>query len=328
MVQGTPHNAASAVCARRTGDEPISPGAHLREETEEAMKIAFLGLGKMGTPIARLLLKGGADLTVWNRTVSHAEALEGDGAKVVLRPAEAVEGCDVVFTMVIDDPALEEVLYEGKMLETMKEGAIHVSMSTLSVALSRRLTTEHETRKQHFVAAPVFGRPHIAEAGKLWVAVAGAEGAVKKVHPLLEKFSRGVSVVAETPWSAHALKLAGNFLITAMIASLTEAFLSAESLGIDPEVFLQTVNSALFQSPFYEMYGNIMLHPPDHPGGTIGLGEKDTRLFREAAQAQGIATPLADIFLATFHRAIGAGMKDQDWAAGYLQLEREGATRR
>jgi len=291
------------------------------------MKIAFLGLGKMGSAVARLLLKGGEDVTVWNRTISHAEALESDRAKVVLTPAEAVAGCDVVFTMVMDDAALEQVLYAGQALEAMGKGAIHVSLSTVSVEMSRKLTAEHEKRGQHFVAAPVFGRPHIAEAGKLWVAMAGAHDAVKKVRPLVEKFSRGISVVAETPWSAHGLKLAGNFLITAMIASLTEAFLSAEALGIEPEVFLETVNNALFQSPFYAMYGNIMLHPPDKPGGTIALGEKDTRLFREAAQSQGVATPLADVFLATFHRAIEAGMKDQDWAAGYLQLQRESGQR-
>ncbi len=290
------------------------------------MKIAFLGLGKMGTAVARLLLKGGEDVTVWNRTTSHAEALEGDGARVALMPADAVAGCDIVFTMLMDDPAMEAVLYEGKVLEAMGKGAIHVSLSTLSVALSRKLTAEHEKHGQHFVAAPVFGRPHIAEAGKLWVAMAGAHDAVKKVRPLIEKFSRGITVVGETPWSAHGLKLAGNFLITAVIASLTEAFLSAEALGIEPEVFLQTVNSALFNSPFYEMYGNIMLHPPDKPGGTMALGEKDTRLFREAAHEQGVATPLADIFLATFHRAIEAGMKDRDWAAGYLQLQRSAKT--
>lgn len=286
------------------------------------MRIAFLGLGKMGTAIARLLLNGGEDVTVWNRTTSHAETLEGDGAKVVLTPAEAVEGCDVVFTMVMDDPALEAVLHVGNALEAMQKGAIHVSLSTLSVEMSSQLTAEHEKRGQHFVAAPVFGRPHIAEAGKLWVAMAGAHDAVKKVKPLVEKFSRGITVVAETPWSAHALKLAGNFLITAMIASLTEAFISAEKLGVAPDVFLETVNSALFQSPFYQMYGNIMLHPPDKPGSTMALGEKDMRLFREAAQSQCVATPLADILLATFHRAIEAGMKDQDWAAGYLQLQR------
>jgi 3-hydroxyisobutyrate dehydrogenase-like beta-hydroxyacid dehydrogenase len=286
------------------------------------MKIAFLGLGKMGSAIAKHLLKSGETLAVWNRTRSHAEALGGDGAQVASTPEEAVRQAEIVFTMVMDDSALEEILYKGRALDSLPRGAVHVAMSTLSVALSKKLDEEHKRRGQKYVAAPVFGRPHIAEAGKLWVAVGGTKEPVEKVRPLLEKFSRGVSVVSEHPWSAHALKLGGNFLITAMIASLTETFLYAEAMEIEPATFLEAVNNALFQSKFYEMYGNIMLHPPETPGGTIALGEKDTRLFREAAQSAHVATPLADQFLANFHRAIEAGMKDQDWAAGYLQLQK------
>ncbi|MGA8161182.1 MAG: NAD(P)-dependent oxidoreductase [Acidobacteriaceae bacterium] len=297
----------------------------MTEETfcgSESMKIAFLGLGKMGSAIARHLLKSGETLTVWNRTRSHAEALAGEGAQVASTPAEAVKDAEVVFTMVMDDPALEDLLYKGNVLESLPKGAVHVAMNTVSVALSKRLEEEHHQRGQQYVAAPVFGRPHIAEAGKLWVAVGGANEPVEKVRPLLEKFSRGITVVSEHPWSAHGLKLGGNFLITAMIASLSEAFIYAEGMQIDPAIFLETVNNALFQSKFYEMYGNIMLHPPEVPGGTIALGEKDTRLFREAARSAHVSTPLGDQFLANFDRAIEAGMKDQDWAAGYLQLQK------
>jgi 3-hydroxyisobutyrate dehydrogenase-like beta-hydroxyacid dehydrogenase len=128
----------------------------------------------MGSAIARLLVKSGEDVTLWNRTRSRAEALQGDGAKVASTAAEAVAGADAVFTMLIDDASLEDVLYGGKVLETMGHGVIHISMSTLSVALSKKLTAEHAKRGQHFVAAPVFGRPHIAEAGKLWIVVGGA----------------------------------------------------------------------------------------------------------------------------------------------------------
>jgi 3-hydroxyisobutyrate dehydrogenase-like beta-hydroxyacid dehydrogenase len=268
------------------------------------------------------LLKGGEDVTVWNRTASHAETLGREGAKVAESAAGAVVGADVVFTMLIDDPAVEAVLYKGGVLESLGRGAIHVSLSTLSVAFSKKLTEEHARRGQHFVAAPVFGRPHIAEAGKLWIAVGGAKEPVEKVRPVLEKFSRGITVVAENPWSAHALKLGGNFLITAMIASLTETFVYAEAMGIEPAIFLETVNKALFQSPFYEMYGKIMLEPPSTPGATMAVGVKDMRLFREAAQVGQVPTPLADVFEATFHRAFEAGMKDADWAAGYLALQR------
>lgn len=286
------------------------------------MKIAFLGLGKMGSAIARLLVKSGEELTVWNRTAGRAEALGREGAKIAQSAAEAAAGADVVFTMLMDDPALREVLYKGKVLESLGSGAIHVSLSTLSVALSKELTEEHAKRGQHFVAAPVFGRPHIAEAGKLRVVLGGAAEPVEKVRPLVEKFSRGISVVGENPWSAHALKLGGNFLITAMIASLSEGFVYAGALGVEPAIFLETVNKALFQSPFYEMYGKIMLTPPEKPGATMAVGEKDMRLFREAAQDSKVRTPLADVFMATFHRAFEAGMKDADWAAGYLQMQR------
>ncbi len=286
------------------------------------MKIAFLGLGKMGTAISRQLLKAGNDLTVWNRTPSRAEALAKDGAQVAKAAWEAVEGADVVFSMVMDDPALEDVMYRDGVLQSLKAGAIHVSLSTLSVALSKRLTEEHGHRGQVFVAAPVFGRPHVAEAGKLWIAAGGPKAAIEKVRPLMETYSRGITVVGEHAWSAHAMKLGGNFMITAMIASLTESMIFAEAMEIDPAVFLETVNNALFQSPFYAMYGNIMLHPPEKPGGTIALGEKDMRLFREAAHEAEVKTPLGDVFMETFYRAIEAGMKDQDWAAGYYQLEK------
>ncbi len=131
----------------------------------------------------------------------------------------------------------------------------------------------------------MFGRPNVAEEGRLWIVAAGAEQAVAKARPLLEPLSRGISVVGREPRQAHAVKLGGNFLISAMIHSLGDAFVYAEGQGIDPETFLETVNSALFQSPFYAAYGKVMLHPPEQPGATIELGEKDLRLLREAAAA-------------------------------------------
>ena len=173
-------------------------------------------------------------------------------------------------------------------MDALIPGALHISCSTISVALSERLTEEHARRGHEFVAAPVFGRPSIAEQGKLWVVAAGAEQAVAKARPLLETFSRGISVVGTEPRQAHAVKLGGNFLISAMIYSLSEAFVYAEGQGIEPEVFFEAVNSALFQSPFYAAYSKMMLNPPAEAGAAIiELGEKDTRLLREAAASRG-----------------------------------------
>jgi 3-hydroxyisobutyrate dehydrogenase-like beta-hydroxyacid dehydrogenase len=287
------------------------------------MRIAFLGVGKMGAAIARHLMKAGHELTVWNRTRANAEPLAKEGAKVAETPAEAVQDADVVFTMVMDDAALEQVMFEGGALKAMMPGAVHVSLSTISVALSDRLTVMHRTEHLSFVGAPVFGRPNVAEAARLATVVAGERGAVAKVKPLLETFSRSVTVVSEKPSAAHALKLGGNFLITAMIASLSESMVFAEALGIEPGLFAETVNAALFQSPFYDAYQKLILNPPKPPGGTVALGEKDMRLFREAAEGAKLKTPLADGFKAHLDHAIAEGMRDEDWAGGYYRLAKQ-----
>ena len=296
------------------------------------MKIGFLGLGKMGAPMARRLLAAGHEVTVWNRTRERAEALAAQGATVAATAAQAARTAEAVLTMLFDDAAIEEVLFgpedapsEG-VLEALRPGALHVSLSTISVALSERLTVEHARRRQLFVAAPVFGRPNVAEEGRLWIVAAGAEPAIAQARPLLEPLSRGISVIGPEPRQAHALKLGGNFLISAMIHSLGEAFVYAEAQGIAPATFLETVNSALFQSPLYAAYGKVMLNPPEQPGATIELGAKDLGLLREAAASRQTRLSLADNLAEVFVQARQAGLGGEDWAvAQYRMAERRGA---
>lgn len=285
------------------------------------MKIAFLGLGKMGTPMARRLLAAGHELTVWNRTRERAEVLAAEGARVASTPAEAALGAEALLTMLFDDAAHEDVFFGAEsLLEALAPGALHVSLSTISVALCERLTAEHARRNQPFVAAPVFGRPSVAEEGRLWIVAAGPDSGLATARPLLESLSRGISVIGAEPRQAHAVKLGGNFLISAMIHSLGEAFVYAAAQGIDPETFLVTVNSALFQSPFYAAYGQVMLHPPEQPGATIELGAKDLRLLREAAASRHISLSLADSLAEIFAQAQQAGLGHEDWAVGQYRM--------
>ncbi len=293
------------------------------------MKIGFLGLGKMGTAMARRLLAAGHELSVWNRTEGRADPLIREGAILAGTPAEAELGADAVITMLFDDAAYEEVLFGSNgLMDALSPGGLHISCSTISVALSERLTKEHARRGHEFVAAPVFGRPNVAEEGRLWIAVAGAEQAVAKARPLLEPLSRGISVIGADPPQAHAVKLGGNFLISAMIHSLSEAFVYAAGQGIDPETFLDTVNSALFQSPFYAAYGKVMLHPPEQPGATIELGEKDLRLLREAAASRNTRLSLADTLARVFATAKAAGLGREDWAVGMYRVSQQGSQTR
>jgi len=283
------------------------------------VKIAFLGLGKMGMPIARRLHESGADVTAWNRTAKPMAEL--GGLQVAPAAKDAVAGCDIVFTMLNDDAAVSSVvLGEGGVATSMAPGAIHVSLSTISVQLSERLTAEHSRLGQTFVAAPVFGRPNVAEQGKLWIAIAGEPAAVERLHPLLSAISRGITIVGAEPRQAHALKLGGNFMITAMIQALSEGFVFASAQGIDPTVFLETVNAALFQSPFYASYGKVMLNPTKQPEATIALGIKDTNLLREAASASKTRLPLADLLGRQLQMASDAGLAREDWAVGQYHL--------
>jgi 3-hydroxyisobutyrate dehydrogenase-like beta-hydroxyacid dehydrogenase len=287
------------------------------------MRIAFLGLGLMGSAIASRIAQSQHELTVWNRTASAADPLTELGARAASSAVDAVKDADLVFTMLLNDAALESVLVEQGVLDAMRPGAIHVSLSTISVALAERLETEHDRRGQQMVGAPVFGRPNVAADGKLWIAAAGPATALESVKPVLASYSRGTTVVGERASLAHAVKIGGNFLITAMIASLSEGVTFAESHGIDASVYLELVNSALFQSPFYAAYSKLMLDPPEQVGATIQLGQKDMSLFRQAAQATHTPVPLADTFYQQFQAAIDEGKGTRDWAAGYLEQVRE-----
>jgi 3-hydroxyisobutyrate dehydrogenase-like beta-hydroxyacid dehydrogenase len=285
------------------------------------MKVGFLGTGKMGTPMALRLLAAGHELSVWNRTEGRTKPLLREGAIAAATPAEAELGADAVITMLFDDAAHEEVLFgPNGLMDALSPGALHICCSTISVALSERLTAEHARRGIDFVAAPVFGRPEVAEQGKLWVVVGGAEKAVARARPLLEPLSRGISVVSTEPPQAHAVKLGGNFLIVAMIHALSESFVYAEGQGIAPHTFFETINSALFQSPFYAMYENVMLHPPETAGASIELGEKDLRLLREAAAQKKMRVSLAEALSAILAQARAEGLGQEDWAIGQYRL--------
>jgi 3-hydroxyisobutyrate dehydrogenase-like beta-hydroxyacid dehydrogenase len=285
------------------------------------MQIAFIGTGQMGTAIARRLHIAGHRVMVWNRTPQKTEALAQAGLTIASSIEHAVKEADFIFTMLTNDAAIEQVILgDHGAISLIPSDRIHVSLSTLSVSMSKRLTVEHQARKQHFIAAPVFGRPPVAEAGKLWIAMAGESSIIEKVKPVLQVASRGITVVGSEPYTAHALKLGGNFLITAMIQSLSEAFVFSASQGIDPGLFLEAINNALFQSPFYTSYGKVMLHPPQQVGASVAIGVKDTRLFREAAAAQGVQLHLADYFVQQLQAAVEAGLTNEDWAVAQYHM--------
>ncbi|MDR3792386.1 MAG: NAD(P)-dependent oxidoreductase [Terracidiphilus sp.] len=285
------------------------------------MKIAFLGIGKMGSAIVGHLASAGHEVTAWNRTAERAHALAPLGVRVAATPAEAAAGAEIVATMLFDDAAYEEQFFgPAKLIGALRPGQIHVALGTISVALSQRLAAEHASRGAGYIAAPVFGRPSVAEAGKLWIVAAGPAQLIDRLRPFFAPFSRGLSVVGSEPAQAHAVKLGGNFLICSMIHGLAESFVYAKGQGIDPAAFFEAINSALFQSPFYALYAGVMLNPPEQPGATVELGAKDLRLLREAAASRHTRVSLAETLGQIFDQAKAEGMAGEDWATGQYRL--------
>jgi 3-hydroxyisobutyrate dehydrogenase-like beta-hydroxyacid dehydrogenase len=279
------------------------------------MKAGFVGLGSMGLPMARNLLKAGHEITVYNRSHERAELLRAEGAQLAGSPADASEA-GIVFTMLADDVAVEEVVFGDRGIAAGAKNALHVSMSTISAAMSRRVAAAHRERGQSYVAAPVFGRPEAAAAAKLTIVAAGESGAVERCHPLLEALGQKVYVLGEQPWQANTLKIGGNFLIGSMLESLGEAFALMRKSDIDPALFLEIVNGNLFRSPVYENYGRAMLGGTFEPAGfKLRLGLKDVRLALAASDETATPMPLASLLRDHFLSGIARGYGEIDWSA-------------
>ena len=281
------------------------------------MKVAFIGLGNMGTHMARHLIRAGHDVTVWNRTLAKTEGLRALGAKVAKSPGEAAKEAEAVITMLADDAAVEgAVLQPGGIAESLPPNAVHISMSTISVALSRKLTEEHAKRGQKYITAPVFGRPEAAEAAKLFVAAAGDKEAIERCRPLLESLGQRVFVMGDKPEMANVVKLSGNFLIATVIESLGEAIALARKYGIDSHQYVDFLTNSLFAAPVYKTYGNLIADEKYRPAGfKMRLGLKDMKLALAAAESADTPLPVASMIRDHMLTAISRGMDDVDWSA-------------
>ncbi len=279
------------------------------------MQVTLIGIGKMGSGIAKSLLRAGHRVTVFNRTRSRAEALRADGAIVATSVAEACRS-EIVFTMVADDAALEGFVFEeGGILASLPRGSVHVSLSTISVALSDRLAADHAKAGQAYLAAPVFGRPEAAEAGRLAIVVGGAETHIQKCKPLFEAMGPKLFVVGERPSMANVVKLSGNFLIATVLESLSEALAFARKSGVDAAALMEFFTATLFNAPVYKTYGELIVQGKHEPAGfALPLGLKDVRLVLQAAEAANVPMPIASVVRDRFITAMARGHQDKDWS--------------
>jgi len=280
------------------------------------MKIGFIGLGHMGAGMAVNLLKAGYEVTVYNRTAAKVQALVEQGAHGAAQVADACRG-DAVITMLADDGALESVAFGAQgMIDSLRKGASHISMSTISVALSERLAAAHAHAGQRYIAAPVFGRPEAAAAAKLFIVAAGAPDAVDACLPLFEALGQKTFSVGSKPQAANLVKLSGNFLIASVIEALGEAMALVGKAGVDRRQYLELLTSTLFTAPVYKTYGGLIAEQKFEPAGFAALlGHKDIRLTLAAAEILRVPMPLASLLRDRFLTLLAQGGESLDWSA-------------
>lgn len=295
------------------------------------MRIGFIGLGNMGAAMAANLLKAGHEVVAYNRSPEKVAALAEQGATAAASVRDAAQA-DVVFTMLADDRAVEAVAFGGAdpaagLVAAMPADAIHVSSSTISVDLARRLTAAHAEARNGFVSAPVFGRPEAAAAAKLFVVAAGSPDAVQTVTPVFDAIGQRTFVVSDDPSAASLVKISGNFLIASVIESLGEAMALVGKAGVDKQQYLEVLTSTLFDAPVYRTYGGLLVREQfTPPGFAAPLGLKDVKLVLAAGEDLAVPMPIASLLRDRFLTLLATGGGELDWSAlGALSAWEAGA---
>jgi 3-hydroxyisobutyrate dehydrogenase-like beta-hydroxyacid dehydrogenase len=302
----------SEILERRKTEAP----GNRKSASGKLMNVGFIGLGYMGAGMAANLLRAHHRVTVFNRTAAKAEALIAQGANLATSIAEVCRG-DAVISMLANDETVESlVLGRDGVIANLSRDALHISSSTISVALSERLNEEHTRKGQRFVAAPVFGRPDVAAAGRLYIVAGGEAAAVETAAPLLDAIGQKTFVISDTPKAANLVKLSGNFLGASVIEALGDAMALVGKAGIDERQYLEFLTSTLFDAPIYKTYGSLIADGRfTPPGFAAPLGQKDIRLVLAAAEDLRVPMPVASLLRDRFLNVLAHGGDRLDWSA-------------
>jgi 3-hydroxyisobutyrate dehydrogenase-like beta-hydroxyacid dehydrogenase len=288
----------------------------LRSHRMSSESIGFIGLGGMGYPIASNLLSAGYKLCVYNRTASKADTLVAQGALRATSPAEVAETSEIIITMLTGDRAVQEVaMGENGILDKLRQGAVQLSLSTISPALARNLSQLHSNHGSAYVSATVFGRPEAAAAKKLFICLSGEQTAIARVHPLLQNVSQRLFEFGEEPAAANVVKLCGNFLIGSAMEAIAEALTLAEKSGVDPTALIAMLSQTIFACPVYQNFGPAIAQRNHEPGVELKLALKDLNLVLQTAADTATPMPLASLLNDRLLSAVAKGREHMDWSA-------------
>jgi 3-hydroxyisobutyrate dehydrogenase-like beta-hydroxyacid dehydrogenase len=291
-----------------------TPGSGTSATVPERKRIGFIGLGHMGSAMARRLVEAGYDVTVWSRSAAHVDELAALGATRANSPADAV-AAGHLFSMLASEDVVRTVLPAG-LLNEAPPGFIHVNHATISARAADEFAAHAAAAGYGYVAAPVIGRPNAAAAGALTILAAGTPEAVDASMPMFAVMGRRTWPYGPVAAAANLAKISVNYLIIHALQALAESITLLERNDLDTSQFVQMINDSVFPGPIYGGYGDAIARGSYAPPGfTTALGLKDLMLAIGAAADAGAQLPSAPILREIFETTVSEIGEDLDWAA-------------
>jgi 3-hydroxyisobutyrate dehydrogenase-like beta-hydroxyacid dehydrogenase len=287
------------------------------------MKVGFIGTGRMGGAMVRRLLEAKHDVGVYNRTPEKVKPLADAGANILGSVADAARFGDVIYTMLADDSALEDVVSRRGLLDALPKGGIHVCAGTHGIPVIRKIKEAHANKGQTLVAAPMMGRPELVTAGTAGVFASGPAAAMARCKPLFDALGRKTFAGGDDPEAATAMKIANNFVLGCAMEAMGEGFALTRKYGVDTSVFYDVMTDGLFNCSAYKVYGKIMVDESYSKVGQMAvLGLKDANLALEAGGLKGVPLPSGNVWRDRLVGAVAHGDGDKDWAVMALEQAR------
>lgn len=277
--------------------------------------VGLIGLGLMGKPMGRNLLKTGFPLVVWNRTKERADDLVREGAKWAATPRDTASQANVLITIVSDPPAVEQVLWgEAGALEGLRRGSVYIDSSTISPDLARRAAGACSERGVEYLDAPVTGGTWGAEKGELVFMIGGKQETLDRVKPVLEAVGKRFFLLGPNG-AGQTVKLAMNLLLALQVEALAESLAIVTKAGLPGERLIEVMQSSMARAAVLDVKAPYMLkndYPPSFP---LRLMHKDMRLAVELAKKEGVRLPAGEAAYATYSAVKDAAKEDLDYAA-------------
>lgn len=321
---GMPNRASFAPEGNETFPDPQNTTAPGAPGAPARPVVGIVGLGHMGKAFALNLIADGYQVLAYDRQVARIDVVRVAGGQS-LQDLSGVRDCDVVLTSLPNDVVLKAVTLPG-LVRNMRPGSVHVSMSTVSPALSQVLAAEHEKHGQRFVAAPVFGNPDLARGRRLFVVAGGEAAAIDRVRGVLQRLGERVFVVGSDPAAANLIKLAGNVLTATTMQSMAEVLTLLRKSGVDQRMAFDVLTNSLFDSKVHRTYGGkIVEERYSPPGMVVPLAIKDLRLALAEAEREGVPMPAATLVRDRLIDLLAEGGAGLDWSAlGLLEAREAG----